>query len=74
MSGISVFVILKSYGAGLEYSDASLAELSRWLGRDSRSLSSAVRRLREKAKSDAQLKGDMDVLKMQVAKFAALEA
>ncbi|MCF6178430.1 MAG: transposase [Geopsychrobacter sp.] len=60
--------------AVLDYSDATLADLGRWLDRDSSSLSSAVRRLREKAKSDDQLRSDMNALKEQLAKFAALQA
>jgi len=58
----------------LECSDATLTELGHWLSRDVSSLSSAVRRLREKSKSDASLQRDMEAISEQLVKFTTLQA
>ncbi len=60
--------------AVLECSDATLTELSRWLARDVSTLSSAARRLREKAQTNIGLKRDMDTLREQLIKFATMQA
>lgn len=60
--------------AVLELSDATLQELSQWLGRDVSSLSSAVRRLRGKAEKDAGISGRMEQLSSRLSKFATLQA
>lgn len=60
--------------AVIEFSDATLTELGRWLSRDVSTLSSAIKRLREKSKNDMRIKKDMDALKGQLAKIATLQA
>lgn len=57
-----------------ELSDGTLTELGRLLGRDVTSLSSAVRRLRERSRRDGQVAGKMDRLKGMIDKFASLQA
>ncbi len=59
--------------AVLECSDATLTDLGLWLARDVSTLSSAARRLREKARIDVRLKSDMDVLRGQLVEFATLQ-
>jgi len=60
--------------AVLELSDGTLQELSQWLGRDVSSLSSAVRRLREKAEMDSDVSRRMGQLRSNSSKFATLQA
>lgn len=57
-----------------EFSCATLQELSQWLGRDVSSLSSAARRLREKAEKDSDVEKKMEQLRETVHKFATLQA
>jgi hypothetical protein len=60
--------------AVLEHSAAIMTDLARWLKRDVSSLSSAVRRLQEKADRDGDIKRDMERLKEQIDKIATLQA
>lgn len=60
--------------AVLECSDTTLVELGSWLSRDVSTLSSAARRLREKAKTNVEIEKDMAGLKEQFNKFATLQA
>lgn len=60
--------------AVLELSDASLKELGQWLGRDTTSLSSAVKRLEEKAKKVPEVSVKMLLLRELLSKFATSQA
>ncbi|MCF6237782.1 MAG: transposase [Candidatus Marinimicrobia bacterium] len=60
--------------AVLEMSDATLIDLSRWLGRDASSLSSAVQRLRKKASKSADIRDRMGRLKEVLGEFASLHS
>lgn len=60
--------------AVLEHSAATLRELSRWIGKDESSLSSSVRRLREKAKKSSRITTEMNQVKNSLIKFACLQA
>lgn len=60
--------------AVLELSDGTLQELSEWLGRDVSSLSSAVRRLRDKAAKEPDVSGRMEQLRNRLLKFATLQS
>lgn len=58
----------------LEFSDATLTELGREIGRDVTSLSSAVRRLVERSKKDSKTAERMNQLRDGFAKNASLQA
>lgn len=60
--------------AVLELSDATLTELGRWLNRDVSSLSSAVRRLKDKSKTSTALVAEMDTIKAQFEQLAISQA
>ena len=57
-----------------EHSDATLTELGQWLGRDVTTLSSAVRRLREKAKSSEYVVETQEQIMRLLDQFATLQA
>ncbi|MDF1578055.1 MAG: helix-turn-helix domain-containing protein [Desulfobulbales bacterium] len=57
-----------------ELSDSSLTELSRRIGRDVTSLSSAIRRLRQRASRDQALATRMEKIREMTIDFAILQA
>jgi chromosomal replication initiation ATPase DnaA len=57
-----------------EHSDATLTELGQWLGRDVTTLSSAVRRLREKAKKSEYVVETQEQIMRRLDQFATLQA
>lgn len=58
----------------LEHSSASLTELGIWLNRDVSTLSSSVRRLKEKVPEQPELGSDMERLNDALVNFATLQA
>lgn len=60
--------------AVIEQSDATLAELSQWLGKDVSTLSSAVRRLKNRAENDPEILEKVVQIKDALIKFASLKA
>lgn len=70
---ISEIRALTAWGV-LELSGSTLQELGQWLDRDVSSLSSAVRRLRERAAKDPGVALKMEQLRKALSKFATLQA